>query len=158
MTVFAEHPLFHSLEELDMLKSWIEDSTDVCDAKKCLLFYQVFSLASLLPLAAYFEMKLTGSDREGKVCLMLVLFELNNVPRTPANSLSHPGMKNSAFRALLCPGRVDLTLRFVQFRAGKNAVVHLKCHFLREYLMDFDHSFFPGSAKLRSTRYISMNC
>ena len=81
MTVFAEHPLFHSLEELHMLKSWIGESTDVCDAKKCLLFYQIFSLASLLPLAAYFEMKLTGSDREGKVRLMLVLFELNNVPQ-----------------------------------------------------------------------------
>ena len=134
-----------------MLKSWIGDSTDVCDAKKCLLFSQVYSLAPILPLAAYFERRLTGSDREGKVHLMLVLLELSSVPRTPADCLSQPGVKKITFRALLGPRRVTLTIRFGQFRAEKNAVVNLKYRFLREYSMDFDNSFFPGFAKDRST-------
>ena len=42
-------------------------------------------------------------------------------------------------------------VRFGQFRAEKNAAVNLKYRFLREYSMDFDNSFFPGSAKDRST-------
>ena len=62
-----------------------------------------YSLASLLPLPAYFERRLPGSDREGKVHLILALFELNNVPRTPADSLSHLGVKSFASQALLNP-------------------------------------------------------
>ena len=150
LPVFPEPPLFQSFWYLDVLNSWIGDCSDTCDAKKCLLFSQVYSLASLLPLPAYFGRRLPGSAREGKVLLILALFELNNVPRTPADSLSHPGVKSFAFQALPSPWRVSLTFRFGQFRAEKKAVVHLKCRFLRQYRMDFDNSFFPGSAKDRS--------
>ena len=83
-----------------MLNSWIGDCSDTCDAKKCLLFSQVDSLASILSLPAYFEGRLPGSAREGKVHLILAIFELNNVPRTPADSLSHPGVINVDFQAL----------------------------------------------------------
>ena len=86
LTVFAEPPLLQSFEDWDMLNCWIWDCCDTYDAKKCLLFSQVYSLASLLSLPAYFERRLPGSDREGKVHLSLALFELNNVPRTPEPS------------------------------------------------------------------------
>ena len=70
---------------------------DQSDVKKCSLFFQVFSLVPFLSLGAYFEGRLPGSDREEKVYLTLVLFELNNVPRTPTESLSHPGLENYSF-------------------------------------------------------------
>ena len=61
----------------------------------------MYSLAPHLPLAAYFERRLTGSDREGKVHLMLVLLELSSVPRTPADCLSRPGVKKMLFEPSL---------------------------------------------------------
>ena len=59
------------------------------------LISEVFSLASFLSLAPFSEGRPSGSDRERKVYLTLGLFELNNVPRTPADSLSHLGAKKN---------------------------------------------------------------
>ena len=70
---------------------------DQSEVKKCLLFVQVYSLAPFLSLGAYFEGRLPGSYREEKVYLIMVIFELNNVPRTPTDSFSNPGIKKYAF-------------------------------------------------------------
>ena len=72
--------------------------SDLCNVKKCLLFSQFYSLASLLSLAAYSKGRPPGSDREEKVYLALALSELNNAPRTSGDCLSHPGMNIILFK------------------------------------------------------------
>ena len=67
--------------------------SDLYDVKKLLLSPNVCSLVSFLSLAAYSEGRPPGSDREEKVYLIVVLFKLNDVPRTPADSFSYPGVK-----------------------------------------------------------------
>ena len=70
---------------------------DQSDVKKCSSFFQVCSLAPFLSQGAFFEGRLPGSDREQKIYLILVLFELDDVPRTPTDGLSHPGAEKYSF-------------------------------------------------------------
>ena len=102
------------------------------DVKQCLIFFQVYSLAPFLSLGAFFEGRLPGSDREEKVYLMMVIFELNDAPWTPDDGFSHAGMNKYAFRALLSLLHVILPFRFGHLRAEKKAVDHLKRRYLRE--------------------------
>ena len=66
-------------------------------------------------------------------------------------------MENNAFLGPLGQKPIALLFHFGKIRAEKKSLVLFNNRFLREYSADFDNSFFPISALVRSTGYTSMS-
>ena len=65
--------------------------------KVLIIFPSLLTGTISIPGCSFLEGRLPGCDREEKIYLILVLFELNDVPRTPTDGLSHPGADKYSF-------------------------------------------------------------
>ena len=81
-------------------------------------------------------------DREEKVHLFLTRLYLKNDPRTPTDSLNHPGMEKCAFQALMNPRRVALPFRFGKLGAEKTSSFSNACFALLIAQVKQDFGYF----------------